>query len=79
MSSEMAHRVTEVFKQLDETEQLIVIAGVRALAAGAFDITAYEAFVNDRIDRYRAGEVLHLSDLETPFGRSPVRSECEKV
>jgi hypothetical protein len=66
MSSEMAHRVMEAFQQLDETEQLIMMAGVRALASKAFDFPAYEAFVNDRISRYRDGKVLHLSDLETP-------------
>lgn len=64
--TETAHQIMEVFGQLDDTEQMIVMAGVRALALGAFDFNAYEAWVDERISRHRAGEELRVSDLETP-------------
>ena len=61
-----AAEFAEIVAQLDKTEQLIVMAGVQALALGAFDFPAYEAWVQERIDRHRAGEELMVSDLETP-------------
>ena len=64
--TETAHQIMEVFRQLDDTEQMIVMAGVRALTLGAFDFNAYEAWVDERISRHRAGEELRVSDLETP-------------
>lgn len=71
-----AAQLAEIVAQLDKTEQLIVMAGVRALALGAFDFPAYEVWVNERIDRHRAGEELRVSDLETP---PPPNAERDKT
>lgn len=63
---EQSRNIIDLIQQLDEIEQLIMLAGIRALTSKAFDIPTYMAWVDDRVTRHRAGEKLRLSDLETP-------------
>lgn len=63
---EMLSRLNAAFVQLDDTEQMIFLAGARALASQAFTLEQFTAWTQERIDRHRAGEELRVSDLETP-------------
>lgn len=63
---EMLCRLNAAFAQLDDTEQMIFLAGARGLATRALTMEQFTAWTQERIDRHRAGEQLRVSDLETP-------------
>lgn len=63
---EMLCRLNAAFAQLDDTEQMIFLAGARGLATRALTMDQFTAWTQERIDRHRAGEQLRVSDLETP-------------
>lgn len=65
-AKDMNASIIEAFEQMGEIEQLIWFAGVKALAFKAFTFAEFEAWTQERFDRYRAGEQLRVSDLETP-------------
>lgn len=60
--------IIDAFQQLDGTEQMIFLAGVRGLASGVFDIDGFNAWMGERVRRHRAGEALRVSDLALPNG-----------
>lgn len=56
--------IIDAFQQLDGTEQMIFLAGVRGLSCGVFDIDGFTAWMGERVRRHRAGEALCVSDLD---------------
>lgn len=56
----------QTFHKLGQFEQVVLMAGLRALVSRAFDIDTFIAWSQDLIDRHRRGEELRLSDLQTP-------------
>lgn len=65
---EMLCRLNAAFAQLDDIEQMVFLAGARGLVTRALTLEQFTAWTQERIDRHRGGEQLHLSDLETPTG-----------
>lgn len=60
--------IVDAFQQLDGTEQMIFLAGVRGLSSGVLDADAFTAWTGERVRRHRAGEALRVSDLALPTG-----------
>lgn len=56
----------EGFKKLDQVQRLIFIGALRALQQGIFTHEDFEAWVQSRFDRHRAGEKLNVGDLFIP-------------
>ncbi|MGP9804477.1 hypothetical protein [Paracoccus sp. NSM] len=63
--NEWVAKVSGLVGRLDATEQMIFMAALRALANKEFTVDQFTEWAGSRIERHRAGEVLHLSDLET--------------
>jgi len=57
--------MAELISKMDATEKLICTTALRALANNEFTVDQFTEWAGSRIERHRAGEVLHLSDLET--------------
>ncbi len=62
----MLEQISELFDQLDDTEQLIFLAGAQGLSSGVFDAGGFTAWTEERVRRHRAGEALRVSDLALP-------------
>lgn len=58
-------KVSGLVSRLDATEQMIFMVALPALASKEFTVDQFTEWAGSRIERHRAGEVLHLSDLET--------------
>lgn len=56
-------RFMKALLAFDETEQLIITRGIRALADDVFDIPKFEAWTGDLVRRHREGEKLTVNDL----------------